>query len=770
MLRSDSITRIFLTLLFVYLFSFGATFNAALIPALSFTTLGVIGVLLIIWLLVRWRGGWHWHHTPLDGVFLLWALVFLISLLTNLESWRRSFIGLWYVGVYVGTWYVLYDAIANGVIKRQTLIDSILLSSVIVVLFGFLQISVVGLDFSQPKLPRLSSTVGNPNALGMFLLIVLMLVAGRLLQQKTRFSQIILGGYALILLFMLLLTFSRGVLLGLIAAGSVFMLLMGLRQSAKHWWQQTSRRMKTLITLAMSGTFIVGMIVTSVLIQQTLTTSDRNLGLRANIYHAAILTFAEQPITGHGLFTFGQELARIQSQPTEQPHSHAHNIILHIAAEQGIAGLIVLFVTAWVIIRVIKRQWQQSRSEDTPVLAGAIAAVVGFGVTHLFDIPSMMPLIALMGILTLILTMSETQPVQITAQWRIITRSTGMIGLWFALLASGLWSTSVYAQYNAAIVYGITEGDYRGAAERLQSVVNADPGLALYHNQQAYLYGLAADIGDSEALVLGIAAYDRYLALEPQDAIAWMNQGALLWQAGQQQNALDAMQMAHDAAELSWQIRFNHGLYAEAVGEKTIAIERYKRTLRNSFNLMFPQWEETAFRRQMQAYAKPTRVELIVLALDDKTMYANYAPDILWERSGLPDEHSTRRYVLQLLVALWLEAPGQYSESQFADWLNTAANLVTMREDQAWVHLGRSALLLHNGVKHAAQDELQLAYDAIAPDFAREDYKTGLNIAHFQFLRFAITRQFLPQVNYPTVDTLPILRLLAKAADMQADE
>ncbi|MFW5772945.1 MAG: hypothetical protein ACOCZH_06425, partial [Phototrophicaceae bacterium] len=98
-----------------YLSVMGATWNGVLMPPLKWLNLALIAGLALLWLLARRRGHWTWHRNPLDGPLLLWALAFGVALLANPESWRRMVMGLWYVSLYVGVWFVLADALANRV-------------------------------------------------------------------------------------------------------------------------------------------------------------------------------------------------------------------------------------------------------------------------------------------------------------------------------------------------------------------------------------------------------------------------------------------------------------------------------------------------------------------------------------------------------------------------------------------------------------------------------------------------------------------------------
>ncbi|GAB4508907.1 MAG: hypothetical protein OHK0046_02770 [Anaerolineae bacterium] len=757
--RSDSVARLLLTVLFAYLFSVGATYNGVLIPELSFFTLGVMALLVVVWWVVRWRSRWQWHRTPLDAVLVLWGAAFGLALLANLDVWRRILMGLWYVGVYVGVWYALHDAMANRAIKRAVIVDAFLMASLVVVSFGYIQLSLVE---PNAPLPRLVSLIGNPNTFGGFLVVLLSLLLGRLMSVQDRLGRLVVVLYSLLTAPLLLLTLSRGALLGMAFAGVAFIWLVlqswgiSSARQLRTWWLVQSHPVRVVMNLVM---LVVAVLLTGtvfVLIQRTFVDSGGDLRLRQGIYGSALTAFAEQPITGHGLFTFGQQLGRLQSQPADQPHSHAHNILLHIAAELGLVGLAALAVTLVVLGMVILRNWRTTPQREKPLLAGVLAALSGFAVAHQFDVLSMMPVIALVGLIMLVIATAPHEPQPLQAQWRRIGHPVGMASLWVLLLISGFWSTSIYAQYNQAIRYGVLESAFREGAERLQPVVEADPALALYHSQQGYLYAVAAAEGDDSALPLGIAAYERYLELEPYDSIAMTNLAALYWQAGEMQTAIALMERALFYAPNAWQYLAVLGEYAEAAGELELATRTYKSWLRNSYNLMDPRWQETDFRQQLASAIKPRGIAGLILALDANAMETEEEAAYLWENSDLEGEQSARRYVLRLIFEQ--QTGISTADSQQAQ-LSQAQSLAMGALDNAWVEVGRAAVLEAAGGSGA--DHIAAAQVLLAPDFAREDYLTGLNIAHFQFLRYAIARQYIPQVPYVRTEVLAILPFLS---------
>lgn len=778
-----------------------ATFNGVLNPGAGTLTLGITALSLAAWLLVRWRRGWTWHYTPLDGVFLLWGLAFGVSLLANPEVWRRSAIGLWYVGVYIGVWYVLADALANGGLKRDMLVDGLLVTGVVVLLVGYLQLANWVSAHGVTNVPRPVSLFGNPNFLGAFLIVLIPLVLSRVAASRSRFIQMVMVIYALLALALLFLSNSRGAWLGL-AAGVVVWAALWLalhdRLSTGYWrawWNARRAREKTLLALVVVG-ILIAIIGAGALFARSFSVSGRDTGLRAELYTAAVQMFAEKPVTGQGLFTYGRELVRLPGIEPDKPHSHAHDVPLQVAAELGLIGLAALVVTLVVIVRAVRQNWQalltpphpspshrnflRSPAEEgqntsvTPVpppltgevrrgskwvhdkimLAGAIAAVMAFAVHQLTDVPVMMPSIALTGLIALVLAAAPVEPKLVRAAWRRVGQPVGVVALWLIVLVTGFWSNRLYADYYAALKYAVDTDDYRGGAERLQAVINADPNLSLYHLEQGFLLGMAANDGDTDAAQGAIAAYQRFLELDPGYALGWANLAALRWQVGEREGAAAAMSRAVELDPEIWQYPVNLGMYAEAMGAAEAAEAAYRQALTVYPDIvLYPEWNESALRARLvnvyeMGLSEPamTAYQIAIKRLDNAR--------VAWQTNTLPD--SVQRDGMELILAL----EGRDRDSALERLLNMERRAVT-DADQAWVHLGRARAARFDGSDSLAEEELDAAREALKRKPLDNDDEDALNIAYAQFLRLAIPRWFLPQVYYP-VDN-PVLVYLIES-------
>ncbi len=746
MKNTDSLARAALVVLFSYALALGGTFNGLIEPQFRLVSLVFFALFAAGWLLIHWRRGWIWHRTPLDGVFILWGLAFALSVLANDDTWRRSAMGLWFMGAYVGIWYALQDVIANRGIKRDTFVDGVLFSGLIVLIFGYFQV-YVSLRNGQ-GIPRPVSTLGNANALAGYLVVLAPLALGRLIAIRATFGRIVVGAYSAFTVLLLLMTASRGAWVGLAASVIVGGLLLLAHHNLlslprlRDAWRTLKMQFKIVFILTFVGALIAGAVLGFLLIR-SLNEPGRDVGNRTYLYNAAIQLFTEKPLTGQGLFTFGYDLPRFSSMPPDKPHSHAHDAPLHIAAEMGLVGLAAFGATLVVIFLTIRRNWREMRGRDQLALIGAIGAVVGFGVHHLLDTPAMMPVIALAGLLALALALSPATPIPLKARWRVAGHPFAMAGLWGLLVVSGFWSTNVYNNYLAVLRDVSANENFRAAAEDLRPVINAEPSLSLYRAQQAFLFGMAVNAGDTEAAQDAIDAYEQVVQMEPNYAPYWANLSVLYWNSGQLEQGFEAMQKAAAVAPEAWQLQYDLGLYAEALGgHEDIARTAYQQALISEPDAdLHPAWGQTAMQTEIRGDpAERSTLALTVTMMENLPL--NEASE-LWARE-LSRSRLSSTYIVRELLAI-----AQNDREGALTWLREAENIATTTEDTAWIHLGKARLAQFDGDETLAASELAAARESLERGLLDADDPDALSMAYGQFLRSAIPRQFLPQVYFP---------------------
>jgi O-antigen ligase len=483
-------TAILLGGLLVYIV-LGATWYNLVTIEYRIMALVTVAAVCVGWLVLRGRG--QWHHTSLDGVLSFWAVAFGVSLLANLDAWRRIGIGLWFAGLYILLWYILHDGLANKRLSRQLLVDSLLVGGIAILGAGYAEL-FRALRINPASLPRVRSILENPNPLATALLVLTPLAIARCFTLRG-WLRIIMSVYALLSAVMLILTVTRG---AWVAAGTALPILLWLL--ALHYGVRINR----YAVIGLAGIATVAFLAVTA-------ARGWQLGGRDEIYTVAIKMFTEKPISGYGLFTFGRGLLRIVGVlPAETTHSQAHNIVLNIAAELGTVGLIALAATLAVLFRQMWLNWRLAAGHERILIAGAIAAVVGFGVHHLFDVTASLPAVAFMGLLALVVAVAPVAA-EVTRPSRL--RPILLGGLMAVVLLAGAWDAVIYRMYLAGLGDTI-RGNIDAAVQKLVAASDADPAMPVYQLHRAILLDVA---GQGEA---ARRAFEALCRLEPYYAAA----------------------------------------------------------------------------------------------------------------------------------------------------------------------------------------------------------------------------------------------------------
>jgi tetratricopeptide (TPR) repeat protein len=733
--QTSLLLRAILAVFAVYAVLGGATYTGMLTPRYQWLSLILLSLLVIGWFAVRTRGRWIWPRTALDPVIPLWGVAIALALIVNPDALRRTGISLWYLSAYVGVWLMLQDAIANRALQRNAILEALLIGGGIVIIFGMVQLwswfnSHTG---SLLDLPRITSTLDNPNFLASMLLIVMPVAGGVALAFKHR----LLRGLMIVFLacagLLLIASDSRG---GWVAGGvatlSFGLLLLAhhnlLSGSAlRHWWSQQRWRVRGVTSVGIA-IGLLALVTGGYVILNSLNAQGRTSDLRTYIYSAAFTLFRERPLTGWGLFTFGRGLMRLSSVPPMAAQAHAHDLILNVAAELGLIGLAALTVSfIWILIEM-RHYWRTTDGPQRIVTIGAIAGVIGLLTHNLLDLTGTAAVITVAGLLLLSLAVPVAR--------RAVSPITRLVPFgvavgWIVLIAAGFWSNQIYSTYFDAMNAALATGDYAKSIASLQGAINVDPA-PIYLLQQGILLGTQANTGDLDSAKRALADFEQFCAVEPTYAPGWANLAAMRWQLGDLNGAVMAMQRAAALATDDWPIFYNLGRYAEAGGQPEIARSAYQHVLALNPDLaLLPDWSTSALRQSLTPSMGP---------------YSTLAQMLLAIESG------------QFDTAQHLAISGAIGSSPAAQAMlmviRSGAQNLNAADANPWTHWARATLAKRHGESAMYQTELDAVKNYVEtapPETVPGDFAT---LASAQFYTVGLGQYYVPQIYAPSVDPL----------------
>lgn len=376
---------------------------------------GASAVLVISMLLTFWR------YTNFFPLYLNSIYDFAVNVLnvTAGEALRRVlFDFLNYLAGFI--WF----AILINVLKTKEVIKKAVLglglSTALSFLFGFIQ------AFRNPELgnsefwinkSQINALFTDPNALGVYLTLVIPLFAGAYLTfekaWKPLFALIILGG-----VFLIPHSGSRSGFLGVVVVFVLFIvfsvkIIIGLHKSKPQLFKKVLLSVALLILIIVVTFAMLFSTRDSVLSQriiqsiEALTQSNswaKILHGRQQFWESSYHMIKEFPVSGTGIGTYTVELPNYYLEhaifPTMTSAYHRHvrptgahvdtagNYYLQVASELGLVGLFFYCWIFWLIIKkiAVANFKQNSNSEWRPLKAGLSLGILGLLFIFLFGV------------------------------------------------------------------------------------------------------------------------------------------------------------------------------------------------------------------------------------------------------------------------------------------------------------------------------------------------------------------------------------------------
>lgn len=231
---------------------------------------------------------------------------------------------------------------------------------------------------------RAYATFGHPNLFAGYLILVLPLAFGSLLEEKHRLRQVLLGAVVLVMGLALALTYSRG---GWLGAGAGLGLVLG------SYFPRHPRKAAWILFAAVA--VAAGMLLSSPKLQARLSalgsvSRDAAVTGRIGYQKMALAMIREKPWLGHGGGNYPRVLERyVQSDSKGHKYldAHIHNLYSQIAIETGVAGLAAFLAFIGIAIGYVVRGVRRlPPGEDRTRLIAALAGAVAFLIHNNFDV------------------------------------------------------------------------------------------------------------------------------------------------------------------------------------------------------------------------------------------------------------------------------------------------------------------------------------------------------------------------------------------------
>lgn len=359
---------------------FLAVFAAPFVPTMALAGLCLwTGLALIIKSVTD--KDFKWRFDGVGLVILLFLGVLLISSamsfarLGSLKVWAMYF-------VFVGFYFVIINSVKT---KEQLygLFKLLAISGALVALYGIAQYvfgwnttnAWIDEEMFEDSTMRVYSTLGNPNVLGEYLLLVLPIAAVYMLKFKWKsLAKYAYGAMFLCLALCLVLTQSRGCWIGFMLSAVIFVTFY----EGKLWG---------LVPLVI---LILPFVIPQTIVDRIMSVGnmeDTSTSYRVFIWMGTLGMMKYYWLGGIGMgeAAFAKVYPFFSYNAIIAPHSH--NTFLQLLVEAGISGLLVFLVLQVIFMKnmyVVYRQ-DSKKSEDSMLALALASGVFGFLVQSMFD-------------------------------------------------------------------------------------------------------------------------------------------------------------------------------------------------------------------------------------------------------------------------------------------------------------------------------------------------------------------------------------------------
>lgn len=359
---------------------FAAVFLGAIIPTMLLAGVCIwTTISFVIKAITTENFKWRFEGVGL-GIMLLLAILFVSSVMSfamtkSLTVWAMYFVFMIFFFIFIN--------VVETKEQLYAIIKVFIISGALVALYGIMQYvfgwtttnAWIDEEMFEEQTLRVYSTLGNPNVLGEFLLLVLPFAAVQFIKNKAntlaKYGYLAMLG---VLALCLVLTQSRGCWLGFILSVAVFV----------TFWEG---RLWGIIPIIIC---ILPFVLPQTVIDRLLSIgdmSDSSTSYRVFIWLGTLAMLKHYWIGGIGMGegAFAAVYPFFSYNAIVAPHSH--NTFLQLTVEAGVGALLLFVITQFVFIKGMAKVYRSNckSSEASLTALAAASAILGFLLQSMFD-------------------------------------------------------------------------------------------------------------------------------------------------------------------------------------------------------------------------------------------------------------------------------------------------------------------------------------------------------------------------------------------------
>ena len=273
--------------------------------------------------------------------------------------------------------------------ELRTLFRAITILSLLVSLVGLAQVifgDTLGLEFHFDATGRVGSTLGNPAYLGGFIVLMFPVLLGQSTHESAKDFYSILRIILLpVLMYLLLVTRSRSSITAFVISLALFFFLIRMRTKRTLLWTAGG----IAVVVAGASLFVPDLISRFMTIDAH--NAHSTIARRIIFWQAGVRAFLASPLVGHGVGSYEPIMRDFRSPDywaleSEDVVPHAHNEVLEVATELGIAGLVPFLIILGITIARGIRTTRSSSGWEKATAAGLTCSIVGIFIDNLANV------------------------------------------------------------------------------------------------------------------------------------------------------------------------------------------------------------------------------------------------------------------------------------------------------------------------------------------------------------------------------------------------